>query len=77
VLAAAAAAALLNRVDVSAVPRLRKLRKSEADKVLDGTDFAGRLKGQFEKIHGRPLWAEKGEWEGVCVCVCVYVYVCV
>lgn len=45
-------------VDVSEVARLRKLRKTEEDTVLSGTELSTRLRGQFEKIYGKPAWAE-------------------
>ena len=46
-------------VDVSAVPRLRKLRQQPDEAVLGGKVYRKRLRAQFEKIHGgTPSWAE-------------------
>eukprot|EP00039_Didymoeca_costata_P013263 m.198855 g.198855 ORF g.198855 m.198855 type:complete len:472 (+) comp15721_c0_seq2:160-1575(+) len=47
------------RVDVSSTARLRKLRKNETESDLTGEDYSKRLRTQFEKIHGRPAWADK------------------
>lgn len=48
-------------VDVVSKPRARKLRADEAEKALKGNVYAGRLKTQFEKVHGRPMWADAAE----------------
>ena len=45
-------------VDVVANPRSRKLRVDENESVLKGDVYASRLKTQFEKVHGRPAWAD-------------------
>jgi hypothetical protein len=45
-------------VDVVANPRSRKLRVDEEERVLKGDVYESRLKTQFEKVHGRPAWAD-------------------
>eukprot|EP00047_Mylnosiga_fluctuans_P004284 m.233670 g.233670 ORF g.233670 m.233670 type:complete len:477 (-) comp12548_c0_seq1:99-1529(-) len=45
-------------VDIAAVPRSRKLRASESETAVSGKIYMQRLRAQFEKLHGRPLWAE-------------------
>ena len=44
--------------DISKVARLRKLRQDYSEEKLDGTQYAERLRAQFERIHGKPEWAE-------------------
>jgi len=38
-------------VDVAAIPRLRKLRKTEAEKKMSGVEYEKRLRAQFEDIN--------------------------
>jgi U3 small nucleolar RNA-associated protein 18 len=46
-------------VDLSAVNRLRKLRKSENEKEISGVDFAQRLREQHRKLHPGVEWSAK------------------
>jgi len=48
------------RIDIKDRKKLRKLRLTENDAEIDGTEFSDRLKAQFEKLVGCPEWA-KGE----------------
>lgn len=45
-------------VDISAEPRLKKLRHSEEEKSVGGLTFQSRLRTQFEKLSGQPDWAK-------------------
>lgn len=44
-------------VSLAAQPRLRKLRRTEAEDVVNGREYAKRLRRQFELLHPRPEWA--------------------
>lgn len=44
-------------VSLASVPRLRKLRKTEAEDVVNGREYAKRLQRQFELLNPRPEWA--------------------
>jgi U3 small nucleolar RNA-associated protein 18 len=44
-------------VSLQAVPRLRKLRKTEAEDVVSGKDYTRRLRKQFELLNPAPEWA--------------------
>lgn len=44
-------------VSLQAVPRLRKLRKTEAEDVVSGKDYTRRLRKQFELLNPAPAWA--------------------
>ena len=46
-------------VDLSAVNRLRKLRKSERETEITGSDYAERLREQHRKLHPGTEWAAK------------------
>lgn len=45
------------RVSLQAVPKLRKLRKTEAEDVVSGRDYTRRLRKQFELLNPAPEWA--------------------
>jgi U3 small nucleolar RNA-associated protein 18 len=45
-------------VDLTAVNRLRKLRKSEQETEISGADFEKRLREQHKKLHPGVAWAE-------------------
>ena len=45
------------QVDISAVSRMRKLRKTRAEQTVSGADYESRLRAQFEAIHGKQAWA--------------------
>ncbi|KAK0268813.1 U3 snoRNP protein [Friedmanniomyces endolithicus] len=45
-------------VSLASVPRLRKLRRTEAEDVVNGKDYSRRLRQQFELLHPRPQWAQ-------------------
>ncbi|KAK6410763.1 U3 snoRNP protein [Elasticomyces elasticus] len=44
-------------VSLASAPRLRKLRRTEAEDVVNGKDYTRRLRQQFELLHPRPQWA--------------------
>ncbi|KAK6388855.1 U3 snoRNP protein, partial [Oleoguttula sp. CCFEE 5521] len=44
-------------VSLAAVPRLRKLRLTEADDLVNGKEYSKRLRRQFELLTPRPEWA--------------------
>ncbi|KAK5129340.1 hypothetical protein LTR08_003570 [Meristemomyces frigidus] len=44
-------------VSLASAPRLRKLRRTEAEDVVNGRDYAKRLRRQFELLSPRPEWA--------------------
>ncbi|EMC96077.1 hypothetical protein BAUCODRAFT_148911 [Baudoinia panamericana UAMH 10762] len=44
-------------VSLASAPRLRKLRRTEAEDVIDGKEYTKRLRRQFEVLHPRPEWA--------------------
>ena len=45
-------------VSLASVPRLRKLRKTEAEDVVNGREYAKRLRRHFEMLNPRPEWAQ-------------------
>ncbi|KAK0283686.1 U3 snoRNP protein [Friedmanniomyces endolithicus] len=45
-------------VSLASVPWLRKLRRTEAEDVVNGKDYSRRLRQQFELLHPRPQWAQ-------------------
>ncbi|KAK5119433.1 hypothetical protein LTR85_007533 [Meristemomyces frigidus] len=45
-------------VSLASAPRLRKLRRTEAEDVVNGKDYARRLRRQFELLNPRPGWAQ-------------------
>lgn len=45
-------------VSLASAPRLRKLRRTEAEDVVNGKDYARRLRKQFELLNPRPEWAQ-------------------
>lgn len=47
-------------VSLASVPRLRKLRKNEGEDLINGKEYARRLRRQFERLHPTPEWAQKG-----------------
>nr|OQO31750.1 hypothetical protein B0A51_00652 [Rachicladosporium sp. CCFEE 5018] len=44
-------------VSLAAIPRLRKLRLTEADDLVNGKEYSKRLRRQFELLTPRPEWA--------------------
>ncbi|KAK5144820.1 hypothetical protein LTR04_001463 [Oleoguttula sp. CCFEE 6159] len=46
-------------VSLASVPRLRKLRRTEAEDVISGRDYARRLRRQFQLLNPVPVWADK------------------
>ncbi|QIW98748.1 hypothetical protein AMS68_004266 [Peltaster fructicola] len=44
-------------ISLASVPRLRKLRRTEAEDVVDGVEYSRRLRQQFELLNPRPEWA--------------------
>ncbi|KAK5169102.1 U3 snoRNP protein [Saxophila tyrrhenica] len=44
-------------VSLASVPRLRKLRRTEAEDVVNGKEYARRLRQQFELLNPAPEWA--------------------
>ncbi|EGD73255.1 hypothetical protein PTSG_04968 [Salpingoeca rosetta] len=46
-------------VDIGAQARLRKLRDDADDEVVSGSRLESKLRRQFEKLHGRPAWAQE------------------
>eukprot|EP00112_Aurelia_sp_Birch-Aquarium-sp1_P006263 Seg1694.2 transcript_id=Seg1694.2/GoldUCD/mRNA.D3Y31 product="U3 small nucleolar RNA-associated protein 18" protein_id=Seg1694.2/GoldUCD/D3Y31 len=46
------------RIDIKDEKRLRKLRKTEDDADIDGSEYEKRLRDQFEKLVGVPEWAK-------------------
>jgi U3 small nucleolar RNA-associated protein 18 len=51
-------------IDLTAVSRLRKLRRSEGEKLVRGADFAQRLREQHRRLHPATSWAERGTGGG-------------
>jgi U3 small nucleolar RNA-associated protein 18 len=47
-------------VDISSVNRLRKLRKHPDEDLIQQSEYAKRLRGQFVKLNPTPSWAELG-----------------
>ncbi|KJX92726.1 small nucleolar ribonucleoprotein complex subunit [Zymoseptoria brevis] len=45
-------------VSLASVPRLRKLRRTEAEDVVSGKDYTRRLRKQFELLNPVPHWAQ-------------------
>lgn len=45
-------------VSLASVPRLRKLRKTDAEDVVSGREYTRRLRKQFELLHPAPQWAK-------------------
>ncbi|GAB7365044.1 hypothetical protein MBLNU230_g5825t1 [Neophaeotheca triangularis] len=46
-------------ISLNSVPRLRKLRQTEAEDVITGKDYARRLRRQFEMLNPAPEWARQ------------------
>lgn len=46
-------------VSLASVPRLRKLRRTEAEDVVNGKEYSKRLRRQFEMLNPRPDWAQR------------------
>ncbi|KAJ9648851.1 U3 snoRNP protein [Coniosporium tulheliwenetii] len=44
-------------VSLASVPRLRKLRRTEGEDVINGKEYARRLRRQFERLYPVPEWA--------------------
>ena len=47
-------------ISLASAPRLRKLRRTEAEDIVDGREYAKRLRRQYELLNPRPEWAEQG-----------------
>ncbi|CAK1367395.1 putative U3 small nucleolar RNA-associated protein 18 [Cercospora beticola] len=45
-------------VSLASVPRLRKLRNTEAEDVVTGKEYSRRLRKQFELLNPTPQWAQ-------------------
>jgi U3 small nucleolar RNA-associated protein 18 len=46
-------------VSLASAPRLRKLRRTEAEDVVNGKEYMKRLRQQFELLNPRPEWAQQ------------------
>ena len=46
-------------ISLASVPRLRKLRRTEAEDVVNGKEYMKRLRRQFESLHPAPAWARE------------------
>lgn len=44
-------------VSLASVPRLRKLRETEADDVVNGREYVRRLRKQYQRLYPTPEWA--------------------
>ncbi|EKG17870.1 hypothetical protein MPH_04926 [Macrophomina phaseolina MS6] len=44
-------------VSLASVPKLRKLRKTENEDLINGKEYARRLRRQFERLYPTPDWA--------------------
>ncbi|OCK82997.1 WD40 repeat-like protein [Lepidopterella palustris CBS 459.81] len=44
-------------VSLASVPRLRKLRRTEDEDLINGKEYARRLRKQFERLYPAPEWA--------------------
>lgn len=44
-------------VSLASVPQLRKLRETEEDDMVNGKEYARRLRKQFERLYPAPQWA--------------------
>lgn len=44
-------------ISLASVPRLRKLRKTEAEDIVTGKEYIKRLRLQFERLYPRPEWS--------------------
>jgi U3 small nucleolar RNA-associated protein 18 len=44
-------------VSLASVPRLRKLRETEADDVVSGREYVRRLRKQYQRLYPTPDWA--------------------
>ncbi|KAF2083641.1 WD40 repeat-like protein [Saccharata proteae CBS 121410] len=45
-------------VSLASVPRLRKLRRTEGEDIINGKDYTRRLRRQFERLNPVPEWAQ-------------------
>lgn len=45
-------------ISLASVPRLRKLRTTEAEDVVNGKEYSRRLRKQFELLNPPPAWAQ-------------------
>ncbi|KAI7869788.1 WD40-repeat-containing domain protein [Spinellus fusiger] len=45
------------QISLQSMNRLKKLRKSEQEDIVSGTEYERRLRKQFAKIYPRPAWA--------------------
>jgi len=45
-------------ISLATVPRLRKLRRTEGEDLINGKDYSKRLRQQFELLHPKPEWAQ-------------------
>ncbi|THZ21171.1 WD40 repeat-like protein [Aureobasidium pullulans] len=51
-------------VSLASVPRLRKLRKTEAEDVISGKDYVRRLRKHYEMLNPVPDWAVEAAQKG-------------
>ena len=47
-----------HQVDLSSKPRMKKLRTSDSETVISGTEYTQRLRKQLAKLHGAQGWAK-------------------
>ncbi|CCG83409.1 Probable U3 small nucleolar RNA-associated protein 18 [Taphrina deformans PYCC 5710] len=45
------------QISLASAPRLRKLRRTEAEDAVNGTEYVRRLRTQFERVYPIPDWA--------------------
>lgn len=45
-------------ISLATVPRLRKLRRTEGEDVINGKEYSRRLRQQFELLNPKPEWAQ-------------------
>lgn len=45
-------------ISLANVPRLRKLRRTEAEDLINGKEYSRRLRQQFELLNPKPEWAQ-------------------
>ena len=46
-------------VSLDANPRLRKLRRTGSEDIVNGKEYVERLRRQYERLHPVPLWARQ------------------
>lgn len=48
-------------VSLASVARLRRLRVTEAEDAVSGTEYCTRLRQQFQRLHPAPAWAQQSD----------------